>query len=89
MTTRTAQPLLEPWKITLMAAVGTLLPLLLVALAFAFTPLPVTPQAAEVLRLLVRMAALFIGINAVVVTVVATAHLWVSRRRRGGQALSA
>ena len=90
MNASTPRPLVAPWKITLMAAAGTLLPALIVALAFAFTPLPVTPAAAEVLRTLVRMAGLFVGLNAAVVVAVTLANaLSVRRPRRGRDTLVA
>lgn len=81
MTTRTPQPLFDARKITIMAAAGTLLPLFCLALAFAFTPLPVTPRAAEVLRQMTAMAAAFIGFNALIVAGVSAANALVVRKQ--------
>lgn len=79
MSASTPKPLIAPWKITLMAVAGTLVPAVMVALAFALAPLPVTPAAAEVLRQLVRMAALFIGLNALIVAGVTVVNAVASR----------
>ncbi|WP_374669879.1 hypothetical protein [Ramlibacter sp.] len=83
MSASTQKPLIAPWKITLMAVAGTLVPAIMVAFAFAVAPLPVTPAAADVLRQLVRMAGVFIGLNALIVAVVTLINALASRPARG------
>lgn len=88
MTARNPQPLFDSRKITIMAATGTLLPLFCLAFAFAFTPLPVTPRAAEVLRQMTAMAAGFIGFNALIVAAVSAVNVLAARKQApAGQAL--
>lgn len=82
MTSRTPQPLFDARKITIMAAAGTLLPLFCLAFAFAFTPLPVTPRAADVLRQMTAMAAAFIGFNALIVALVSAANAQAVRKQQ-------
>lgn len=80
-------PTVTPWPIgrqlMLMAALGTLAPLAVLAMIYALAPLPMTPQVAATLRAAVGMAGVFIGLNAAAVAVIAGLHALLARRRTG------
>lgn len=67
-------------QLTLMAVVGTLLPLAVLALLYLLAPMPLTATAAATLRAANGVAAVVVGLNAAAVTTLALARALFSRK---------
>ncbi|QLQ00054.1 MAG: hypothetical protein HZY78_07465 [Burkholderiaceae bacterium] len=64
----------------LMASLGTFGPLAVLALLYTLAPMPLTVQAAAVLRAANGVAAVVVGLNALAVLTLALARAWFVRR---------
>jgi hypothetical protein len=67
-------------QLVLMATLGTFVPLAVLSLLYTLAPLPLTAQAASMLRAANGIAAVVIGLNALAVAALALARTWFMRR---------
>lgn len=67
-------------QLVLMASLGTFGPLAVLALLYTLAPLPLTVQAAAVLRAANGVAAVVVGLNALAVLTLALARAWFLRK---------
>ncbi len=67
-------------QLVLMASLGTFGPLAVLALLYTLAPMPLTVQAAAVLRAANGVAAVVVGLNALAVLTLALARAWFVRK---------